>query len=153
MADSDTLPFRHLPKSRHVAGGDQGDDEEFGPGDAYANIKGQRQSLDLRFHRHGRFSFAMPYGYMPIPWWDGPTLLLLEYPGIYTVALRGKNPVGLMPLLAERRLTWIRECDPAADATLPIAVFRIDILSFYPSREWFDIDGFDLAALRPVAGG
>jgi hypothetical protein len=71
----------------------------------------------------------------PIPWWEAPGLLLLEYPGFFTTALHGKSVVALEPLIIDRRLTWIRECDKAEAAGLPVAVFRIDILHAYPSRE------------------
>jgi hypothetical protein len=111
------------------------DDELVADGDAYATIRGQRQAEGLRFRRHRRRSFTMPYDYRPIPWWESPALLLLEYPGFFTTALHGKSVIELEPLIIDRRVTWLRECDEAAAASLPVAVFRIDILHAYPSRE------------------
>jgi hypothetical protein len=108
-------------------------------GDAYATVKGQRQAEGLRIIRRNRKSFTMNYDYRPLPWWDTPDLLLLEYPGFFTLALHGKNVVELEPLIVDRRLTRVRECGEAA-AHLPIAVFRIKILHAYPSREEEDFD-------------
>jgi hypothetical protein len=114
----------------------EGDDDELvATGDAYATVKGQRQADSLRFLRRKRRSFTMPYDYLPVPWWESPLLLLLEYPGFFTVALHGKNLDELEPRISNRHVTWLRECDEAEAAGLPLAVFRIDILHAYPSRE------------------
>ena len=117
-----------------------GPDEIVATGDAFATVKGQRHADGLRFIRPGRQCFTLSYNYLPIPWWDAPGLLLLEYPGLFTLRLTGKEPEALEPPISERRITWIRECDPDEAADLPIAVFRIDILHAYPSR---DAAGFD----------
>jgi hypothetical protein len=124
-----------LSARRAIRPPDDEDGEMVATGDAYATVKGQRQAEGLRFLRLRRRSFAMPYDYRPIPWWESPGLLLLEYPGFFTTALHGKSVVELEPLIIDRRLTWIRECDKATAASLPVAVFRIDILHAYPSRE------------------
>jgi hypothetical protein len=114
---------------------DDNDEEVIATGDAYATVKGQRQADSLRFLRHNRRSFTMPYDYLPVPWWESPLLLLLEYPGFFTVALHGKSLDELEPRISNRQLTWLRECGEAEAASLPLAVFRIDILHGYPSRE------------------
>jgi hypothetical protein len=124
-----------LPARRASIPPEGDDDELVATGDAYATVKGQRQAEGLRFRRLRRRSFAMLYDYRPIPWCESPGLLLLEYPGFFTTALHGKSVVELEPLIIDRRVTWIRECDKAASAGLPVAVFRIDILHAYPSRE------------------
>jgi hypothetical protein len=114
----------------------EGDDEELvADGDAYATVRGLRHAEGLRFLRRKRRCFTMLYDYRPTPWWDSPDLLLLEYPGFFTVALHGKGVPELEPLIVDRRLTRLRECDKAEAASLPVAVFRIDILHAYPSRE------------------
>jgi hypothetical protein len=114
---------------------DDDGDELVATGDAYATVKGQRQADSLRFLRSNRRSFTMPYDYLPVPWWESPALLLLEYPGFFTVALHGKTLDELEPRISDRRVTWLRECAEAEAAGLPLAVFRIDILHAYPSRE------------------
>jgi hypothetical protein len=80
----------------------------------------------------------MPYGYLPIAWCEPPGSILIEYPGFFTVALlgiTGKNPEELGDLIADHRVTRIRECDPQTAAALPLAVTRIAILRSYPSRD------------------
>lgn len=113
----------------------EGDGDEVAAGDAYATVKGQRQADSLRFLRRKGRSFTMPYDYLPVPWWESPALLLLEYPGFFTVALHGKAVAELEPRISDRRVTWLRECDEAEAASVPVAVFRIVILHAYPSRE------------------
>jgi hypothetical protein len=122
---------------------DGDDGEVVADGDAYATVKGLRHAEGLRFIRRNRRCFTMPYDYRPLAWWDSPTLLLLEYPGFFTAALTGKGVAGLEPLIIDRRITWLRECTEAAAVSLPIAVFRIDILHAYPSREEEAIAGAD----------
>lgn len=122
-----------LAARKAVAGDD--DDELVAAGDAYATVRGQRHAEGLRFVRQSRRTFTMLYDYRPIPWYDSPDLLLLEYPGFFTIALHGKSVVELEPLISDRRLTWLRECSPAEAAGLAVAVLRIDRLHAYPSRE------------------
>lgn len=149
MNDSGLLPpalagFEARPKRPRrmpdFTDDNDGPDEIVATGDAFATVKGQRQADGLRFIRTGRQCFTLSYAYLPIPWWDATGLLLLEYPGLFTVRLVGKEPEALEPRISERRITWIRECDPAQAADLPVAVFRIDVLHAYPSR---DAAGFD----------
>jgi hypothetical protein len=115
----------------------EGNDEEelVAAGDAYATVKGQRHAEGLTFLRRGRRDFSMLYDYRPIPWVESPALLLLEYPGFFTAALHCKGAGGLVPLVVDRRITWVRECSRAETADVSIAIFRIDILHAYPSRE------------------
>lgn len=110
-------------------------EEEIAAGDAYATVKGPRHAGGVYFIRRKRISFAMDYGYLPIPWLVSPALLLLEYPGCFTVFLHGKGLDQLVPLVIERRLTWLRECDKAAAAHLPVGIFLIERQQVYPSRE------------------
>jgi hypothetical protein len=139
MDDADLLllakPALRAKRPGMPPDGDDGVDELVATGDAYATVKGQRHADILRFLRQRRRSFAMPYGYLPIPWWESPALLLLEYPGFFTVAMHGKSLDELERRISDKRVTWVRECDKAAAADLPLAVFRIDILHAYPSRE------------------
>jgi hypothetical protein len=113
------------------------DDETIAPGDAYATVKGQRAATALKFIRRGGPSFTMPYAYLPILWREAADTLLVEYPGLFTVALlgQGNSLEGLEDLIADHRVTRIRECEPRVAAALPMAVTRILILRSYPSRE------------------
>jgi hypothetical protein len=137
MDDSDTLPFPlrlDLKPKRQVAPPDE-PEETVESGDAYATTRGLRASPALRFlHQNGSLKFAMPYGYLPIVWGDSPHLILLEYPGFFTVTLTGKNLGVLETRLCDHRVTWIRECDQAQAALLHVAVTRIEIVRVYPSR-------------------
>ena len=139
MDDSDTLPFPtrlDAKPKRRVASSDNGQPEETTePGNAYATTRGLRAAPALRFlHPDGRLNFAMPYGYLPIVWGDSPSLILLEYPGFFTVTLAGKNLGVLETRLCDQRVTWIRECDQVLAAVLQVAVTRIEIIRTYPSR-------------------
>jgi hypothetical protein len=114
------------------------DEEQVAAGNAYATARGTRAAASLRFLLHDGKSFAMPYAYNPIIWAESPTLLLLEYPRFFTVILAGLAGTNLGLLedrLCERRITWIRECDQATAAALPVAVTRIERMHRYPSRE------------------
>lgn len=106
-------------------------------GDAFGTVKGQRTATTLRLIRRNRKPVTMPYAYLPIIWGDYlPGLVLIEYPGFFTARLAGIPDLGpLEELLSEHRVTWIRECDEAAATALPLAVTRIDLLRYYPSRE------------------
>ena len=112
------------------------DDELVEAGNAYAVARGTRQPATLRFLRQdGRLLFAMPYAFHPIIWLESDALLLLEYPGCFTVILAGAKLATLEARLSEYRVTWIRRCDPATAATLPVAVTCIERMHRYPSRE------------------
>jgi hypothetical protein len=136
MADSETLPFParlDLKPKHHTAPPDEGEETE--TGNAYATARGLRTPPALRFLRtDGTLKFAMPYGYLPIVWGESPRLILLEYPGFFTVTLAGKNLAVLETRLCDHRVTWIRECDEAQAAALPVAVTRIAIARVYPSH-------------------
>ena len=135
-SDNPLLLVKPALQARRAIRPPEGEDDELvAAGDAYATVRGLRHAEGLRFRRQRQRSFTMPYDYRPIPWWESPGLLLLEYPGFFTVSLHGKGVAELEPLISDRRVTWLRECDDAEAATLPIAVFRIDILQAYPSRE------------------
>lgn len=122
----------------------RGDD---GADDAYGIVTGQRTAAVLRFIRQGGKPFSMPYGLLPIVWGDYlPGMLLIEYAGFFTVRLTGEGLAPLEPLVSEHRVTWIRACGEAA-ARLPLAVTAIDILRYYPSRQFaIDPEGFKLEA-------
>ena len=112
------------------------DEEQIAAGDAYAAIVGPRQALALKYIRRDGRIVTVPYAYLPLLWLQpAASLLLVEYPGLFTVALRGSNLTGLEARITERRVTWVRECSEAEAVCLPLAVTRIDILRVYPSRE------------------
>lgn len=127
MSDSDVLPFpataRPGPSEEKVA-----------PGDAYATAGGQRMAGALEFIHKDGSSFVMPYGYMPLTWWRPPGTVFLEYPGFFTVVLRGKNLEGLKRRIRDGRVTWVREFDERQASALPEAVTSIRIVHAYPSH-------------------
>jgi hypothetical protein len=112
-------------------------EEESAADDAYGTVKGQRVAATLRLIRRNGKPVSLPYAYLPIVWGDDlPGLVLIEYPGLFTVRLAGDCDLGpLEELLSEHRVTWIRECDEATARSLPLAVTRIDLIRYYPSRE------------------
>lgn len=114
------------------------DDELIEAGNAFAVARGTRAPPALRFLLPGGKGFAMPYAYQPIVWGESPELVLLEYPGFFTVILAGLELGQLEARLIERRVTWIRQCSEAEAARLPAAVTRIARMHRYPSRE---VDG------------
>lgn len=124
----------HLVSNREPVP-DRRQDEAVAQGNAYATVKGQRIAEALEFIREDGSSVVMPYGYRPILWAHPPAVILIEYPGFFTVALACKGFDELRRLLREQRVTWIRECGDALAAGLPVAVTRIEFLRSYPSRE------------------
>lgn len=126
MDDSDTLPFvrpDHKTKGR-VA--DKEPEEEVAFGNAFASVRGLRTPTTLRFFRaDGRLKFAMPYGYLPIIWGESSSVIVIEYPGFFTLMLAGKNLNDLETRLCDYRVTWVRECDETQAALLSVAVTRI----------------------------
>jgi hypothetical protein len=133
--DDDSGKFLSLVNPRAAKRPEEKD--EAAAGDAYATVKGQRTASTLRLLRANGKPVSIPYAYLPIIWGDHlPGLVLIEYPGLFTARLAGDCDLGpLEELLAEHRVTWIRECSQAEAARLPLAVTRIDLLRFYPSRE------------------
>jgi hypothetical protein len=129
-SDTLTLVANNRPATKR-------DDESVAAGDAYATVKGPRTATSLKFIRRDRPPFAVPYAYLPIPWCQAADTLLVEYPGLFTVALlsEGGSVEGLDDLIAEHKLLRIRECERRVAAILPCAVTRILILGSYPSRE------------------
>jgi hypothetical protein len=134
-SDDDNGKFLSLVNSRTAKRPEEND--ESAAGDAYATVKGQRTASTLRLFRGNGKPVSMPYAYLPIIWGDHlPSQVLIEYPGFFTVRLTGDCDLSpLEELLADHRVTWIRECSQAEAARLPLAVTRIDLLRFYPSRE------------------
>jgi hypothetical protein len=148
MDDADLLllpkPGIVRPKRHSLPpGDDDGIEELVADGNAYATVKGPRQADSLRFLRRGRRSFSMPYAYLPVLWWESPILLLLEYPSLHTVAVHGRQLDCLEQRIGDRRVTWLRESDPAATSGLGVVIRRIDIIHAYPSREEEAIGGAD----------
>lgn len=134
-ADEDSGKFLSLVNSRASAKRAEQKDES-AAGDAYGTVKGQRTATTLRLIRRNGKPVSIPYAYLPIIWGDHlPGLVLIEYPGFFTVRLIGEDITPLEELLAEHRVTWIRECSEAEASALPVAVTRIDLIRFYPSRE------------------
>ena len=108
-----------------------------GDGIAYGCVKGQRTANLLRLIRRQGKPVTIPYAFLPIVWGDWlPHLVLIEWPGLFTARLAAGCDLGpLEARIADYRVTWIRECDAAEVAALPLAVTRIDLIRYYPSRE------------------
>lgn len=115
--------------------------ESAASGNAFASVKGLNAARSLEFIRKDRSSFAVPYAYLPVCWWRPPGCLLVEYPGLFTVALHGHGLEELKSRLADQRLLWVRECEARDAASLAAAVTRIAILRSYPSRDGDVSDG------------
>lgn len=136
MDDSDTLPFVRPDHKTKRLGVDKEPEEDVAPGNAFATARGLRTPTTLRFFRaDGRLKFAMPYGYLPIIWGESSSVVVIEYPGFFTLMLAGKNLDDLESRLCDYRVTWVRECNEMQAAHLPISVTRIQRLASYPSRE------------------
>jgi hypothetical protein len=110
-------------------------DELVAPGDIYATAGGQRMAIELEFIRKDRSSFSVPYSYLPLLWWEPPSLLTIEYPNLFSVLLHGKELDELHRRIKDHRITWVREFDEHQAAVLSSAVTRIAILRSYPSRD------------------
>jgi hypothetical protein len=108
-----------------------------GAGIVYGLVHGQREASVLRLIRPDGKPLTLPYSLMPIVWGDFlPAIILVEYAGFFTLRLRGHDLDPLELFISERRVTWVRACDPATAAALPLAVTGIDLLRYYPSREF-----------------
>jgi hypothetical protein len=113
-----------------------GDDgEQVARGETYATVKGQRVAHSIEFIPRDADPFVIPYAYLPLLWPRRPNILLIEYPILFTVRLRGKEPDAVKRLIRDQRIVWIRECSEAEAAALDVAITSIDILRIYPSRE------------------
>ena len=110
-------------------------DELVAPGDIYATTSGPRLALAIEFIGKDGRSFTVPYSYLPLLWWKPPGSLIIEYPGIFSVMLLGKELDELHRRIKDQRITWIREFDDHQAAALSSVVTRIEILRAYPSRE------------------
>lgn len=136
--DDTDLPFATRVASEKNGeppdGGEEGD-ELIAPGDIYATIKGPRLSLAIEFIDKDRRSFTVPYSYLPLLWWQPPGSLTIEYPGLFSVSLKGKELDELHRRIKDQRITWIREFDEHQAASLASAVTSIEILRAYPSNE------------------
>ena len=108
-------------------------EETVAPGKAFATVTGQRQAPALEFIWRDGKSLAVPYACLPLLWWHPPGLILLEYPGLFTIALKGERLTELHRRLRDQRVLWVRECEEAG--ALPLAVTNIAILRAYPSHE------------------
>jgi hypothetical protein len=142
MDDSHVLPFTGREDGRRKRGGGSGGPPDDGDadgvliakGNVYASVCGQREAVMLEFIRQDGHSFSVPYHRQPLIWWHPPDTIILEYPGIFSVLLRGKNLEELHGRINDRRVTWVRECDDSVAAALPMAVTRIEIIRAYPSH-------------------
>ena len=105
------------------------------PGDIYATVTGQRLAIAIEFIGKDKRSVTVPYSYLPLLWWHPPGLLTIEYPGLFSVLLHGKELDELHRLVKDHRLTWVREFDEHRACALSSAVTRLEILRAYPSRE------------------
>jgi hypothetical protein len=116
-------------------GGDDGQRHEaIAPGDSFATVTGQRRADELEFRMIDGHSFVVPYSYRPLLWWTPPDGLVIEYPTLFSVALRGRNIAGLYARIRDHRVTWIQEIAEEQAAALAAAVFSIEIIHAYPSR-------------------
>jgi hypothetical protein len=105
------------------------------PGNVYATVTGQRQAIAIEFIRKDSSSFTVPYACLPLLWWQPPGSLIIEYPGLFSVLLAGKELDELHRLVKDHRVTRIREFDEHQAASLASVVTRLDIIRAYPSRE------------------
>jgi hypothetical protein len=130
------LPFTERDGVRKHDDSPEGDTllEAVATGDAYATIAGQRYALSLEFIRRNGESFTVPYSYRPLLWWRSPETLIMEYPGLFSVVLRGQNLSGLAARIRDHKITWVREIDPLPTATAAAAVTSIEIIRAYPSH-------------------
>jgi hypothetical protein len=110
-------------------------EEQVAPGDIYATAVGQRLAVSLEFIGRDGTSFSVPYSYLPLLWWQPPGTLTIEYPNLFSVALRGKELDELHRRIKDQRITWVREFDEHQATALSSAVTRIEILRVYPSRD------------------
>ena len=110
-------------------------DELIAPGEIYATTSGPRLSLAIEFISKDNQSFTVPYAYLPLLWWNPPGTLAIEYPGLFSVVLEGKELDELHRRIKDQRITWIREFDEHQAVGLASVVTRIDIIRAYPSRE------------------
>jgi hypothetical protein len=141
MDDSgEILPFSAriggLPKSAAPPGGEESPDEAVAPGEAFAVVKGGRAASSLEFIRRDGRSFCVPYSYAPLLWWNPPGSLVIEYPGFFSVVLRGSNLAGLHRRLRDRKVTWICETGEIDTAGGVAAVMTLEIVHSFPSREY-----------------
>jgi hypothetical protein len=77
----------------------------------------------------------VPYSYLPLLWWHPPGLLTIEYPGLFSVLLHGKELDELHRRIKDQRITWVREFDEHRACALSSAITRLEILRAYPSHE------------------
>ncbi len=104
------------------------------PGQAFAVVTGGRSAVTCEFIRRDGSSFSMPYSYAPLLWWHPPGLLILEYPGFFSVTLRGSHLVELHRRLRDRKVTWV--CETGVIETTDVAsITSLEIVHQFPSRE------------------
>jgi hypothetical protein len=115
-------------------GADDEEETEVGPGNAFGAVTGQRTAQALDFHCRDDQAFSVPYLFGPITWRQGAHAVILEYPSLFSVLLRGQNLEALRQRIRDRKIAWIRECEPEEAESLPMAVTAIRILDVYPSR-------------------
>jgi hypothetical protein len=133
MSETDLLSrftTRFDPPSRPADGVDKAGEEgdQPAPGDAYRTVNGPRAAVALEYVWKDGASVSVPYGYLPLVWWAGGAILV-EYPNLFAVRLRGHNLSELKRRLRDHRLTRVREFDPLQAAALPEAVTQIELLA------------------------
>ena len=136
MDDSgELLPFasRLDGKPRLPPDAEEPPDELVAPGQAFATVTGQRTATALEFIRRDGRAFCVPYAYAPLLWWQPPGSLVIEYPGVFSVVLRGCNLAGLYRRVRDKRVTWI--CETGEIDATGTAVTSIEIVHAFPSRE------------------
>lgn len=135
--DAEVIPFATragvAPKPTSLPGGAEPDGECVDPGKAFAVALGPRTAIACEFIRRDGSSFAVPYSYAPLLWWTPPGSLLVEYPGFFSVHLRGSHLAELHRRFKDRKVTWVCETGEV-DAASDCCVTTLAIVRSFPSR-------------------
>jgi hypothetical protein len=97
-------------------------------------MRGGHKAVGLRFIFLEGGDFTMPYGHLPTTWKGPENSIFIEYPQ-FTVHLRGRKLDELRSRIDEHRVTLVREIEPLQAQSLAIAVTRIEILGWFPSKQ------------------
>ena len=135
--DAEVIPFATragvAPKPANLPGLSEPDGEHVDPGKAFAVAVGPRAAVSCEFIRRDGSSFAVPYSYAPLLWWQPPGSLLIEYPGFFSVHLQGSHLAELHRRFKDRKVTWICETGEVAAAG-STCVTTLEIVRSFPSR-------------------
>jgi hypothetical protein len=103
-------------------------------GDASRSAPGERQAVHLVFVYRDGVDFSMPYALLPSVWSGPGSSFLIEYPQ-FTVWLRGRHLDELKEGVRRHKVSMVREFDVLQAEALLMAVTRIEIVEWFPSRE------------------